>query len=148
MTHDLAAMRITQETEDQVMALIAQLEALLPGMVALPAGDRDRPNTIAPKSESYVRITMELANQNADMIPPYVDLASANADLEARDRMLRITQRVRQLGDRCEDTTCALGRHLMVFAQVCCAVLKILGKSAGSGDGNAVESPDARCVHV
>ena len=94
MTQDLASMKITQETEDQVMALFAQIEALLPGLVNLPTNDRS--NSMGAKSERYVRITMDLANQNAGLIPPDVDLAGANADLEARDRMMRITQRAKQ----------------------------------------------------
>ena len=129
MTQDLASMKITQEIEDQVMALFAQIEALLPGLINTP--DKDRSNSMGAKSERYVRATMDLANQNAGLIPPDADLAGANADLEARDRMMRITQRAKQFLDKCEDTTYALGSDLMVFSQIAYAVLKLLGKATG-----------------
>ena len=129
MTQDLASMKITQEIEDQVMALFAQIEALLPGLINTP--DNDRSNSMGAKSERYVRMTMDLANQNAGLIPPDADLPGANQDLEARDRMMRITQRAQQFVKKCEDTTYALGSDLMVFSQIAYAVLKLLGKATG-----------------
>jgi hypothetical protein len=132
MTQDLASMTITQETEDQVMALFAQLEALLPGLLNMPTNDRS--NSMGAQSDRYVRSTLNVANQNAGLIPPDVDLAGANADLEARDRLVRITQRAKQFASKCEDTTYALGSDLMAFSQICYAILKVVGKATGLDD--------------
>jgi hypothetical protein len=65
MTQDLASMTITQETEDEVMALFARLEELLPGLLTLAVGDRKTMSIMGPTSERYVRLNLDLANQNA-----------------------------------------------------------------------------------
>ncbi|MGO4550196.1 hypothetical protein AB4059_03725 [Lysobacter sp. 2RAF19] len=134
MTQDLASLRITQETEDEVMALFARLEELLPGLLSLAIGDRKTMNIMGPQSERYVRLNLDLANQNADLIPPYMNLAGANADLEARDRMQRIANRAKLFADKCQDTVTALGSDLMAFSHNCYAILKVLGKAVGLDD--------------
>lgn len=133
MTQDLVSMQITQEQEDQVMALFAQLEALLPELINLPP-DRRGLSMMGPRSDRYVRGSLDLANQNAGMIPRDVDLTGANADLQARDRMLRITHRAKQFAEKCDDTTAALGSDLMFVANLCYAMLKALGKTSGLDD--------------
>ena len=131
MTQDLASMTITQETEDEVMALFARLEELLPGLLTLAVGDRKTMSIMGPTSERYVRLNLDLANQNAGLIPADLNLAGANADLDARDRLLRIANRARLFADKCEDTVAALGSDLMVFSHKCYAILKVLGKAIG-----------------
>ncbi len=134
MTQDLASMTITQETEDEIMALFARLEELLPGLLSLAVGDRKSMSIMGPTSERYVRLNLDLANQNAGLIPPDLNLAGANADLEARDRMLRIANRAKLFADKCEDTVTALGSDLMAFSHRCYAILKVLGKATGLED--------------
>lgn len=129
MTQNLASMQITQEIENQVMALLDQIESLLTGLITLP--DRTGLLMMGPKSERYVRGSVELGQQNAGLIPPDVDLAGAVADLEARDRMMRITNRLKLLTTKCEDTTDALGSDLMVVSNIIYAILKVLGKASG-----------------
>lgn len=131
MTQDLVSMQITQEQEDQVMALFAQIEALLPGRVTLEPGERRELQMMGPKSERYVRGTITLAQQNAGLIPKDVDLDGALADLDGRERMLRITNRAKSLSTSCEDTTDALGSDLMESAKVIYGILKVLGKASG-----------------
>ncbi|MUV15194.1 hypothetical protein [Noviluteimonas gilva] len=134
MTQDLASMTITQATEDEVMALFARLEQLLPGLLTLAVGDRKTLSIMGPTSERYVRLNIDLANQHAGLIPADMNLAGANADLEARERMMRIANRAKLFADKCEDTVAALGSDLMVFSHSCYAILKVLGKAVGLDD--------------
>lgn len=134
MTQNLVSMRVTQEMEDEFNALMDRAEQIFPNLVVFEVGERQKYQMAGPPSDAYWRGAVELAKANQGLIPKDVDLEGALIDMEARDRMARITARAQKFASKCEDTYDAIGSDLMVFAQVALGVLKVVGKAAGLED--------------
>lgn len=62
-----------------------------------------------PKSETFCRQTLTVLAQNPQVIPPSIDLAEAQADLAALDRLRPRLARLQRLAERGQDSEDALG---------------------------------------
>ena len=86
---------------------------------------------MGPKSEAFCRQTLTVLAQNPQVIPPSIDLAEAQADLTALERLRPRLARLQRLNERAEDTDDALGSDVMAFALEGYALLKVAGRNQG-----------------
>jgi len=107
------------------------LEGQLTGLIDLSVEQRRALPKMGDKSEAFCRQTLNVLQQNPQLVPPSLDLAEAQRDLLALDALRSRSSRLRQLMGRVEDTELALGSDVMSASLDGYALLKVLGKGSG-----------------
>ena len=87
MQQNKISMVITQQDEDSVEADLTRIEATLKGLITLGAEDRRKIRMMGPKRADFARAVIRTLQQNPQLAPSGLDVAGAQADLDALDRM-------------------------------------------------------------
>ena len=103
---------------------------------------------------SAYRILRTVLSQNPQVVPASIDLAGAQADLEALDSLRPRFHRLQKLMERADGTEAALGSDIMSLSLEGYALLKVAGKNADleglrkqlSGRFNRTSAPAATPV--
>ena len=131
MAQNLISLNITEEQQTAALAALAQLEAALPGLLSLDATERKRMTYMGDKSEVFTRQTLRVLEQNPQIVPPSLNLADAQADLLALDRLRLVLERLQRLRAQVEDTANALGSDAMATALEGYGQIKLSGSNHG-----------------
>ncbi|MBK8066245.1 MAG: hypothetical protein IPK27_01060 [Rhodanobacteraceae bacterium] len=128
---NLATLNLTDGQLVAIDSAIAELERQLSGLIALSPEEKRRATKLGDKSENFCRQTLRMLGENPQLIPPKLDLASAVADLAARDALRPRLMRLRRLLERGDDTDFALGSDAMSTAMHGYTLLKAIGGRDG-----------------
>jgi len=131
VTQNLISLTITEEQQTTALAALAQLEAALPGLLSLDADERKRMTYMGDKSEVFTRQTIRVLGQHPQIVPPSLNLAEAQADLLALDRLRPVLEGLNRLFSQVQDTTNALGSDAMATALEGYGQLKLSGAAHG-----------------
>lgn len=131
MSQNLVSLSITQEQQTAALAGLAQIEAALPGLLSLDAVERKRLTYMGDKSEVFTRQTLRVLEQNPQIVPPSLNLAEAQADLQALDQLRPVLERLQRLHAQVEDTANALGSDAMATALEGYGQIKLSGPAHG-----------------
>jgi hypothetical protein len=131
MSRNIISITFDDKALSAIDTAISTLEGELQGLVDLSADERRGLPKMGDKSEAFCRQTLNVLAQNPQVVPPSLDLAEAQRDLQALDTLRSRSLRLRQLVGRVEDTELALGSDVMSAALDGYALLKVLGKGSG-----------------
>lgn len=131
MSQNLITLTITEEQQAAALAGLAQIEAALPGLLSLDPDERKRLTYMGDKSEVFTRQTIRVLEQNPQIVPPSLNLAEAQADLQALDRLRPVLEGLSRLHSQVEDTTNALGSDAMATALEGYGQIKLSGPAHG-----------------
>ncbi len=134
MSQNLISLIVTEEQQAAALAALTQLEAALPALLSLEPGDRRKLTYMGAKSEVFCRQTVRVLADNPRIVPPSLDLAGAQADFVALDRLRPVLERLQRLHLQVEDTTSALGSDIMGVALEGYGQLKLSGAAHGLED--------------
>lgn len=131
MSLNLISLDITAEQQAAALAALTQLEAALPGLISLEPDERRKLLWMGDKSEVFCRQTVRVLGDNPDIVPASLDVAGAQADLVALDRLRPVFERLGRLHSRLDDTTSALGNDIMDVALDGYGQIKLVGDAHG-----------------
>lgn len=131
MSQNLISLDVTDAQVQAVRAALEQIEAALPGLISMESGDRRGLMLMGPKSETFARQTLRVLEQNPQIVPPSFNLAAAQSDLAAFERLQSVLERVSQLNRRLDDTVAALGSDVMDAALEGYSQIKLSGGAHG-----------------
>lgn len=131
MSQNLVSLSLTNDQIAAALAAVEQIEASLPGLIALQPDDRKGLVFMGPRSEAFCRQTVRVLDQNRRIVPPSLDLDGALADLAAVDQLRPVLERLQRLIARVDDTVNALGSDLMVTSLEGYSQLKLSGAAHG-----------------
>ncbi len=131
VSQNLISLDVTDEQVQGVLAALEQIEAALPDLLSMETGDRRGLMLMGPKSEVFARQTLRVLEQNPQIVPPSFDLAAAQADLAAFERLQPLMERVSRLSRRLEDSVAALGSDVMDAALDGYSHIKLFGGAHG-----------------
>lgn len=131
MSQNLITLNVTDQQLQTVRSALDQIEAALPGLVSIDPADRKGLMIMGPRSEPFARQTLRVLEQNPKIVPPGMDLAGAQADLAAYDRLRPLLERLQRLASRLDDTVTALGSDTMDFALEGYSQIKLSGGAQG-----------------
>jgi len=134
MQQNRISMVVTQQEEETVMAGLDQIETTLKGLITLGAEDRRKIRMMGPKRADFARAVIRTLQQNPQLAPSGLDVAGAQADLDALDRMQRIDDRVQRLATLTKDSRDALGSDIMAVADAGYKLSKSFGPALGLMD--------------
>jgi len=128
---NLISLDITIEQQAAALAGLAQVEAALPGLLSLEPAERRKLLWMGDQSEVFCRQTIRVLGDNPQIVPPSLDVAGAEADLLALDRLRPVLERLTRLYSRAEDTAAALGNDIMDVSLDGYGQLKLSGAAHG-----------------
>lgn len=131
MSQNLVSLELSNEQLAQAEQAVTALEQALAGLVSLSIGERRRLPKMGQKSEVFCRQTLRVLAQNPQIVPPGLELAEAQADLQALDQLAPLLDRLQRLAERGRDTEMALGADIMDVALEGYALLGVSGKQQG-----------------
>ncbi|MGZ0077593.1 hypothetical protein [Methylomonas sp. TEB] len=130
MSQNLLSLTFTDAALAEIDAALNTLETHFAGFVSLSPDQRRNILKMGDKTEAFCRQTMLLAAQNAQAIPPNLNMPEAQADMTSLDQLRPRLHRLRDLQARGDDTDMALGSDIYSFCLDAYASLKIAGKGA------------------
>lgn len=121
---------ITPEQRQAAATAMAQVKSALPALAKLQPGELRELHGFGAKNEVFGRGILRALQAHPHIVPATLDVAGAQADLDALDALRPLLEAVRLLHAELEDTVALLGHDLMDFAYDGYQQLKL----AGSGD--------------
>lgn len=94
---------LSPEQVADILQKIAEIQAILPEGVALRPSDRRKLLKIGRKTTQFVQRTIEMTQQNPEMVPPYIDRQSMEDSYQMYNQMLIIISSVQQLERKVTD---------------------------------------------
>ncbi|HEY8328837.1 MAG TPA: hypothetical protein VIO59_10390 [Rhodanobacter sp.] len=131
MSQNLISLALDDATLAGIDAALDSLETAFIGLIALTPEQRRSLARMGDKSEAFCRQTLTVLAQNPQVLPPSYDLAEAQDDLRARDRLRPRLMRLMRLSERADDSDTALGSDVMSAALEGYALLRISGRNQG-----------------
>jgi hypothetical protein len=131
MSQNIGSLVLADEQINAAMDALTALEGALAGLISLDAEERRRLTKMGQKSEVFCRQAISVLAQNPQIVPPSLQLADAQADLLALDRLRPVLDRLQKLAERGSDTEIALGSDVMDVALEGYGLLKVSGKNQG-----------------
>lgn len=131
MSQNLVSLDYTDEQIAAAMAGLQQIEAALPGLIAMESGDRRGMMLLGPLSQPFARQTLRVLEQNPGIVPPSLNVAEARGDLTTFDKLTPVFERLQSLTTRVDDTLAALGSDVMDVALDGYNQIKLSGGAQG-----------------
>lgn len=126
---NLVSLKLSEQTLKELDNALDVLRTVFAPMVALEPAQRRELFKMGAKSEAFCRQTLSLLASNPQIVPPNLDIAEAQRDLQLLDQLRPRLQVLRQLAERADDTELALGSDVMSVAVEGYSLLKVAGKS-------------------
>ncbi|UXI66157.1 hypothetical protein [Tahibacter amnicola] len=131
MSQNLLSISFTPEQLAAVETHLQGLEVALAGLISLNPDDRRTLRRMGAKSEQFCRQTLNVLEQNPQIVPPSLSVAELRADLAAIDALRPFLTRLSRLAERADDTEVALGSDVMSAALEGYGLLKVVGRNQG-----------------
>lgn len=130
MSQNLISLNLDDNVLSEIDAALTILENHFSGFLKLSPDERRNLVKMGDKSEAFCRQTIMVAAQNTQYLPPSLDVAEAQSDLNNIDKFRPRLHRLRELLTKGDDTEMALGSDIYTFGLDAYALLKVTGKGA------------------
>lgn len=105
---------VTDAQRTAVFAAINQIETNLDFLINLTAQERQALPKMGSATQSFVSKSLEIAANNPQFIPPYVDIAAMKKDYDLAIRLQGIEMQLASLHEKVSDTNLAAGSEAYV----------------------------------
>ena len=119
---------LSPETEADLLQKISEIQGMLPEDVALRPVDRRKLLKLGRKTTQFVQRTIEMTQQNPEMVPPYIDRTAMETSYQVYNQMLRILTVIEQLNRKVTDVMLASGNAANVSSISCYHAIKNASK--------------------
>jgi hypothetical protein len=110
---------IPQDVLTQAQTKINEVKTLLaPYIVALTPSERHELPKMGEKTISFVEKAYDFAQQNPNLVPPYLDMAAFGTDFEDAHGLWTLVNSIRQLEENASDTEMTAGSEAYQAALV------------------------------
>jgi len=105
---------VTDAQRSAVLDAIATIETNLAFLVNLTAQERQALPKMGSATQSFVSKALEIATNNPQFVPPYVDVTAMRKDYELAVRLQGIEMQLASLHEKVADTNLAAGSEAYV----------------------------------
>jgi hypothetical protein len=106
---NLVSIEMKQEDLQAILDAIAVIKTRLPNLVALTPGERKELAKMGDKTIAFVEKSLEYAESNAQIVPPYVNVPELRKDIKASEQLNQVARALVQLSDSLNDTALLAG---------------------------------------
>jgi len=131
MTENRVSATLTKEDIAAIMTAIATIKTKLPFLLDLTPDESKTLARMGDKSRAFVTKALELATQNAEILPRAFDLEEMQQDLELFESLYPIMMALAQLSKLVSDTTAIAGSESYAAARLIYSYAKASNLSAG-----------------
>jgi hypothetical protein len=124
-----------KDTEEQVVRTLKETEALFPFMLNLTPKERKALPKMGKKSLDFVERAIMYANENRNMVPPFMDVEAQDRDLTLLKQVRRILGVLAPFCDKLKDTYHVLGSEAYSSARTFYNTVKRASKAGVLGSG-------------
>lgn len=123
----------TISTDDQavIFAAIATVKEKLPFLVGLTQEKKKGLSRMGDKTRAFVSKAIEVATQNADLMPRCLDVDEMRRDVELVEALYPIMLSIAQLQELIEDTYLLAGSEAYAAARIAYNAARVNGKLMG-----------------
>jgi hypothetical protein len=118
MSYENISAQLSDEDLNQVIAKLTEAEKLLPFVIDLTNDEIRSLFKLGDKSLPFVDKALELAAQNPDYVPKYVDLEELKKDIELAKKLKTIMNVLMPLAEKVSDTYHAVGSEAFLAARM------------------------------
>ena len=131
MSQNLISVALTDADYAEIDGALTTLEIQFSKLINLSVSDRRGLSKMGEKSESFCRQALRVLDQNRQVLPPTLDLAEAQRDLQHLDALRERSVRLEGLIGKMDDTLTALGSDVMSASLEGYALLRVVGEGSG-----------------
>jgi hypothetical protein len=131
MSQNLISLSLSDADYADIDAALAVLERHAASLIDLSTADRRSLTKMGDKSEAFCRQALRVLDQNRHVLPPTLDLAEAQRDLNQFDLLRTRAVRLEVLMGKIDDTLTALGSDVMNASLEGYALLRVVGQGSG-----------------
>lgn len=124
---------VTDTQRTAVFTAITQIESNLDFLINLTAQERQALPKMGSASQSFVSKALEIAANNPQFIPPYVDVPAMQKDYDLALRLQGIEMQLASLCEKVSDTNLAAGSEAYVTGLTIYNSLKSAAKASVPG---------------
>jgi hypothetical protein len=125
---------LSDADQQAVLSAINTIREKLPFLVDLSPEDRRTLPRMGDRSRSFVTQALEIASQNADILPRSFDVAEMRKDVELLEALSPVTLALAQLSELVDDTCMEVGSEAYTSA------LAVYQYARAAGKGSALDS--------
>ena len=134
MSDNRISMVVSPEQKQAVLAAVAQARSALPGLLTLAPGELPGLHRFGAGNEIFGRGVVRALQAHPGIVPPNLDVAAVQADLDALDALRPLRDAVALLHAQLDDTAALLAHDVMDFAYEGYQLLKLSGNSSNGLD--------------
>lgn len=124
---------LSAEQKATIIAAVAEVDEALTWLISVSPRSRKRMLKLGPKSEAFVQEARNVVRDYGDLLPTGLSMADLDRDMEVREILLPIQQKLEVLLQRVKDTQMVAGSDLMKAATLVYRSLQSHGYTAGLG---------------
>lgn len=109
MAYGNISAELTDEVVTSILTKMEEIRALLPFLVGLTPAERQALPKMRMPTAYFVDAALDSAQQNPNLVPPYLNLTEARKDMQLFRQLSRILAPIQQLFEAADDTTLAVG---------------------------------------
>jgi hypothetical protein len=107
---------IPEEVVDDILKGINEIDSKLPGLLTLSKEQKDALPHMGEDTEPFLFMVLRKAQENPDLIPPGINLAEVEKDIDLIQTTNRILQPLKNLVQKLEDSSLLAGSEAYVPA--------------------------------
>ncbi|MCU0549242.1 MAG: hypothetical protein MUC48_07835 [Leptolyngbya sp. Prado105] len=128
---NLVSASLTADDQKEVMNAIALIKSKLPFLLSTTAEERKALTKMGDKSQAFVSLALDLANQSQDYLPRSFEVEEMRKDVELYQQLRPILLALTQLQELVDNTSMVAGSEAMVAALTVYNAAKEHGQDAG-----------------
>lgn len=133
MTDNRISADLSQADQQAVLAAIQTIKQKLPFLIDLTPEDRRTLPKMGDKSRAFVQQALDIATQNADILPRSFDVEEMRKDVELFSALSPLVTALSQLQELVEDS------YLAVGSEAYTAALLVYQYARSGGKGSALD---------
>jgi len=133
MATNLISYELTQERVDEIRKKIAELNQLLDFTIVLTPDERSILPIMGDKTVAFVEKSLEMAKNNPQLLPPYLDVPELQRDLSTAKQINPLISELEIALAKLNDTSLAAGSEAYSAALVFYNTVKSAQKTNVSG---------------
>jgi hypothetical protein len=125
---------LSQQAQDKIIAMIADIKSLLPFLISLTEADKARMPGFGDKSLVFAQKTLNLAQKQADFLPRSFSVEEMEKDVNLYKALYSIIQPLNLLMEKLTDTFRKVGAEAFDAARIVYGSARQAGQSTGGLD--------------
>lgn len=144
MPYQNISIELKNDEIKEISHLIEQLFQRMPFLINLTPEERINLPKMADKSVAFVEKALEFAENNPQLVPPYVNVDELRKDFQLSENLRPLLNQARQLVEKLDDTVLAVGSEAYVAALAFYNSAKYAAKSNVPGSDTVIEELSKR----